>query len=158
MRRLRFCFFVALRERHRVLLARDLVAESRFGSCSVWCPSCSCTDPDTQEVWVGISCATDQTVRQRQVHSPSTREVPHGHDDKARRGAAAQSRVQRRQVSRRHKLTGAPRNNVTLEELRAAPPDQEGARTRSCVSVWTTTKLWICCVQLPRFRKGTATT
>ena len=69
-----------------------------------------------------LNDAQDHAVRQ-------PRKSQQGHDDKARRGAAAQSRVQRGQVSRgRHELTGAPlapRNNVTLEELRRQRPQEQ---------------------------------
>ena len=36
--------------------------------------------------------------------------------------------------------------------LRAAFLNQEGARTGSCVSIWTTTKLWICNVQPVKYK------
>ena len=138
--RLRFCFFVALRERHRAQLARDPVAESRawklFGLVPIMLlhrprhtgsvgrdELCHRADEFVRGRWADLlNDAQDHAVRQ-------PRRSPHGHDDKARRGAAAQSRVQRGQVSRgRHELTGAPlapRNNVTLEELRRQRPQEQ---------------------------------
>ena len=99
---MRFCSFVALRGRHRAQLARDLVAESRawklFGLVPIMLlhrprhtgsvgrdELCHRADEFVRGRWADLlNDAQDHAVRQ-------PRSSPHGHDDKARRGAAAQS-------------------------------------------------------------------
>ena len=107
--RLRFSFGVALRERCRAKLARDVVAETR----------------------VEVVRLIPTLLLRRLRHGGTTGrdELAQRMDDFAngfRRGEAAQSRVQRGQVSRaRHELTGAPlapKTMETLSELRARRP------------------------------------
>ena len=161
--RLRFCFFRVFCENAIVRSWQGILwRRVGLGSFSVWCPSCSCTDLDIQEAWVEdelchradefvkgkwadlLNDAQDHAVRQ-------PRRSPHGHDDKARRGAAGQSRVQRGQVSRgRHELTmapWAPRNNVTLEGFRRQrPQDQQSAITKVVLGFFSRTS---CAVSAP---------
>ena len=130
---------MALRERHRAQLARDPVAERRAWKLFGLVPIMLLHRPrHTGSVGRDELChRADEFVRGRwadllhdaQDHAIRPPRSAHGHDDKARRGAAAQSRVQRVQVSRgRHELTGAPlapRNNVTLEDLRRQRPQEQ---------------------------------
>ena len=133
--RLRHCFGVALRERHRAKLAGDRVAEVRawklFGMVPIMLlrrtkhSGTIGRDELAQRVedfnrgrWTDFL----PEVQQSDLRSGYTECV----DDQVRRGAAAMRRVQRGQVSRaRHELTGAPlapKTPETRAELQGRRP------------------------------------
>ena len=138
--RLRFRFLIALRERHRAMMANDWVAEERawklFGLVPVMLlhrprhtgsvgrdELAKRADDFGRGKWTElIECARGNV----QDHCCSSADVV---KDDARRGEAAQSRVRRGQVSRaRHELTGpplAPKTEATLADLRAKRPQEQ---------------------------------
>ena len=71
------------------------------------------------------------SVKLEKTHTIPLPEFKTAEDDHSRRGAAAQSRVERGQVSRaRHELTGAPlapKNATTLEELQSKRPVEQAS-------------------------------
>ena len=133
--RLRFSFFVALRERLRCKLDQDMQGENRAWKLFALVPMLLLHRPKHVGS-VGrdeLAKRADRLVRGHgliaEVRSCTSRTCPvpkNDADDHMRRGLAAQSRVQRGQVSRaRHELTGAalaPKDEITLAELRSRRP------------------------------------
>ena len=132
--RLRFSFGVALQERCRAKLAGDIVAETRAWKLFGLIPTLLLRRPRH-----GGTTGRDELAQRmddfangmwgrclRKQGSTSVVPASNTVDDHHRRGEAAQSRVQRGQVSRaRHELTGAPlapKTMETLNELRARRP------------------------------------
>ena len=137
--RLRFSFLIALRERHRAMMANDWVAEERAWKLFGLGPAMLLHRPrHTGSVgrdelakraddfgrgkWTELIEGARGNV---QDHCSSADVVK----DDARREEAAQSRVRRGQVSRvRHELTGtplAPKTEATLADLRARRPQEQ---------------------------------
>ena len=141
--RLRECFGFALRERFRAKVVADVEAEIRAWKLFGVIPMMLLHKPQgvgsvgrselAQRVnlfqrgsWAQLIHQACAVPRERSTHRDMTEEEEH-----ARRGKAAQNRVQMGQVSRaRQELTGAsvaPRNAATLEELRRRRPQQRRA-------------------------------
>ena len=118
--RLRFCFFTALRERLRAKMANDRVGEARAWKLFGLVPMMLLHRPKhTGSVGRDeLAQRADDFARAAHQNVQADFPLPRAGDDKARRGLAAQSRVQRGQVSRaRHELTGtplAPKSEATL--------------------------------------------
>ena len=125
--RFRQCWGTALRERCRARLAGDVVSESR-----AW--KLFCLVPVAETSWHrelpisreagGSSCWTlhPRSLQRDPVRLPSQRRKSRNGE-----GLAAQSRIQRGQVSRaRQELTGvalAPKSEETLQEMRRQRPE-----------------------------------
>ena len=135
--RLRFCFGLALRERHRAKSAVDRDAEIRAWTLFGLIPLllfhrtkhsgkigrdelAKNADDVSRGEWVSLLTVALPAQR---PHSVQPREP---RNEQERRGAAAMSRVKRGQVSRgRHELTGAslaPKNDETRAELQGRRP------------------------------------
>ena len=134
--RLRFCFGLALRERHRAKSAGDRDAEIRawklFGLISLLLlhrtkhsgkigrdELAKRADDVSSGEWISLLTVALQA---QHPHSVQPREP---RNEQERRGAAAMNRAKRGQVSRaRHELTGAslaPKNDETRAELQGRP-------------------------------------
>ena len=146
---------VALRERCRAKLAND-GARSERGNSSVWFPRCCCTDLAAQAVSVEMVTEFqqghwEQLIREanefRFQSIPVPTQTPE--EEVTRRALAAQSRVQRRQVSRaRQELTGAtsaPRNAATFRS-----DALKSQRRQSHVRSWISNTLTTSAASAPR--------
>ena len=137
--RLRFGFGVALQERLRAKIHEDVVGEASawklFGLVPLLLQHkpkhagavgrdelAKRADDFAQGRWLNLLSA----AREQESAVPQSRGVTG--DEQSRRGAAAQQRVERGQISRaRHELTGAPwapRNMDTLQKLREKRPQE----------------------------------
>ena len=139
--RLRFSLGVALRARSRAKLARDPVAETQAWKLFGLIPMLLFHRPRHSSIVVRDDLAqrADDFARGlwRELWTAAREHPNHGfwhqadEDEHSRRGAAAQSPVERGHVSRvRHELTCAPlapQTMATLSELRARRPQESSS-------------------------------
>ena len=146
--RLRQSFFIALHERSKRKLEADSVGEKRAWKLFALVPI-MLLHRSRNTGFVGRSELVQRVEdfdagRLSELLSEARREVVRRGepqckgDEKARRGAAAQRRVERGQISRaRQELTGAslaPKNGDTLTELRSKRPQEVRAPSHSTFS------------------------